>query len=185
MAQWLDDCSTEADRANRKAAAEAALEPPEIPAEPTPPSTTKRRKGGTSAARAAAKAAKELQKRADQLTPLEIAEQRRAYLMERLRDDPLCWRARCRVTGGGLLQMNRTVTTSSSASSMPKFSQFKGTIDYEDAYLICRYLASLRPFSQSFDVYLSQICKVNFFYYLNQRRLFVQTVTFLLNRFYK
>ncbi|TNN05143.1 Nipped-B-like protein [Schistosoma japonicum] len=37
---------------------------------------------------------------------------------------------------------------------------FQGTLDYEDCCLVCRYLASLRPFSQSFDVYLSQICKL-------------------------
>lgn len=34
------------------------------------------------------------------------------------------------------------------------------SMDYEDACLVCRYLASLRPFSQSFDVYLAQILKV-------------------------
>lgn len=31
------------------------------------------------------------------------------------------------------------------------------TIDYEDSCLIVRYLASMRPFAQSFDIYLSQV----------------------------
>lgn len=30
-------------------------------------------------------------------------------------------------------------------------------IDYEDSCLIVRYLASMRPFAQSFDIYLSQV----------------------------
>lgn len=31
------------------------------------------------------------------------------------------------------------------------------TVDYEDSCLIVRYLASMRPFAQSFDIYLSQV----------------------------
>lgn len=31
------------------------------------------------------------------------------------------------------------------------------TVAYEDSCLIVRYLASMRPFSQSFDIYLSQV----------------------------
>ncbi|XP_009299463.2 nipped-B-like protein A isoform X1 [Danio rerio] len=34
------------------------------------------------------------------------------------------------------------------------------TVDYDDACLIVRYLASTRPFSQSFDIYLTQILRV-------------------------
>ncbi|XP_030215405.1 nipped-B-like protein A isoform X1 [Gadus morhua] len=34
------------------------------------------------------------------------------------------------------------------------------TVDYEDSCLIVRYLASMRPFSQSFDIYLTQILRV-------------------------
>ncbi|XP_037608532.1 nipped-B-like protein B isoform X2 [Sebastes umbrosus] len=34
------------------------------------------------------------------------------------------------------------------------------TADYADSCLIVRYLASMRPFSQSFDIYLSQILRV-------------------------
>ncbi|XP_078071405.1 nipped-B-like protein isoform X9 [Mustelus asterias] len=33
-------------------------------------------------------------------------------------------------------------------------------VDYEDACLIVRYLASMRPFAQSFDIYLTQILRV-------------------------
>lgn len=32
-------------------------------------------------------------------------------------------------------------------------------VDYEDSCLIVRYLASTRPFSQSFDIYLTQVRK--------------------------
>ena len=31
-------------------------------------------------------------------------------------------------------------------------------LDYESALLVTRYLASNRPFSQSFDIYLTQVC---------------------------
>ncbi|XP_069028403.1 nipped-B-like protein B isoform X2 [Embiotoca jacksoni] len=34
------------------------------------------------------------------------------------------------------------------------------TVDYVDSCLIVRYLASMRPFAQSFDIYLSQILRV-------------------------
>ncbi|XP_076842591.1 nipped-B-like protein B isoform X3 [Brachyhypopomus gauderio] len=34
------------------------------------------------------------------------------------------------------------------------------TVDYEDGCLIVRYLASMRPFAQSFDIYLTQILRV-------------------------
>uniref|UniRef100_A0A452U521 Nipped-B protein n=1 Tax=Ursus maritimus TaxID=29073 RepID=A0A452U521_URSMA len=34
------------------------------------------------------------------------------------------------------------------------------TVDYDDACLIVRYLASMRPFAQSFDIYLTQILRV-------------------------
>ncbi|XP_059489671.1 nipped-B-like protein isoform X2 [Neocloeon triangulifer] len=43
-------------------------------------------------------------------------------------------------------------------------------IDYESAELICRYLASKRPFSFSFDVYLMQILKV-----LNENSIAIRT----------
>lgn len=31
------------------------------------------------------------------------------------------------------------------------------TVDYEDSCLIVRYMASMRPFAQSFDIYLTQV----------------------------
>ncbi|KAJ8262648.1 hypothetical protein COCON_G00151050 [Conger conger] len=34
------------------------------------------------------------------------------------------------------------------------------TVDYDDSSLIVRYLASMRPFAQSFDIYLTQILRV-------------------------
>ncbi|XP_010723659.2 nipped-B-like protein [Meleagris gallopavo] len=37
---------------------------------------------------------------------------------------------------------------------------YSDTVDYEDACLIVRYLASMRPFAQSFDIYLTQILRV-------------------------
>ncbi|XP_068106831.1 nipped-B-like protein isoform X3 [Hyperolius riggenbachi] len=44
-----------------------------------------------------------------------------------------------------------------------QFSTLKSNsdiVDYEDACLIVRYLASMRPFAQSFDIYLTQILRV-------------------------
>nr|BAE92522.1 Scc2-2A [Xenopus laevis] len=44
-----------------------------------------------------------------------------------------------------------------------QFSTLKSnsdTVDYDDACLIVRYLASMRPFAQSFDIYLTQILRV-------------------------
>ncbi|KAI7793696.1 putative nipped-B-like protein B-like, partial [Triplophysa rosa] len=43
-----------------------------------------------------------------------------------------------------------------------KFSSLRNsdTVDYEDSCLIVRYLASMRPFAQSFDIYLTQILRV-------------------------
>ncbi|XP_071658587.1 nipped-B-like protein isoform X3 [Patagioenas fasciata] len=40
------------------------------------------------------------------------------------------------------------------------FKMNSDTVDYEDACLIVRYLASMRPFAQSFDIYLTQILRV-------------------------
>ncbi len=41
------------------------------------------------------------------------------------------------------------------------------TVDYDDSCLIVRYLASMRPFAQSFDIYLTQVR----FKYSNQKCL--------------
>ncbi|XP_037548031.1 nipped-B-like protein B [Nematolebias whitei] len=48
-------------------------------------------------------------------------------------------------------------TTPSDFSSVRAKSD---AIDYEDSCLVVRYLASMRPFAQSFDIYLSQILRV-------------------------
>ncbi|XP_068608687.1 nipped-B-like protein B [Brachionichthys hirsutus] len=48
-------------------------------------------------------------------------------------------------------------------ASSPDFSSQglnSDTIDYEDSCLVVKYLASMRPFAQSFDIYLSQILRV-------------------------
>lgn len=38
------------------------------------------------------------------------------------------------------------------------------TVDYQDSCLIVRYLASMRPFAQSFDIYLTQVTFEVFLY---------------------
>ncbi|XP_054468120.1 nipped-B-like protein [Anoplopoma fimbria] len=47
-----------------------------------------------------------------------------------------------------------------SPSDLSSSSINSDTVAYEDSCLIVRYLASMRPFSQSFDIYLSQILRV-------------------------
>lgn len=54
------------------------------------------------------------------------------------------------------------------------------SVDYEDSYLIVRYLASMRPFAQSFDIYLSQVGRFRFliiaFYYIHSDPVTVSPV---------
>lgn len=38
------------------------------------------------------------------------------------------------------------------------------TVDYDDSCLIVRYLASMRPFAQSFDIYLTQVKSFSLFF---------------------
>ncbi|XP_066509612.1 nipped-B-like protein A [Hoplias malabaricus] len=47
-----------------------------------------------------------------------------------------------------------------SINQFPTLRINSDTVDYDDACLIVRYLASTRPFSQSFDIYLTQILRV-------------------------
>uniref|UniRef100_A0A9J8BTE5 Nipped-B protein n=1 Tax=Cyprinus carpio carpio TaxID=630221 RepID=A0A9J8BTE5_CYPCA len=47
-----------------------------------------------------------------------------------------------------------------SASKFGSLRVNSDTVDYEDSCLIVRYLASMRPFAQSFDIYLTQILRV-------------------------
>ncbi|XP_067339450.1 nipped-B-like protein B isoform X2 [Channa argus] len=54
--------------------------------------------------------------------------------------------------------LRKVIKTSPSQFSSLRINS--DTVDYEDSCLIVRYLASMRPFAQSFDVYLSQILRV-------------------------
>uniref|UniRef100_M3ZSI3 Nipped-B protein n=1 Tax=Xiphophorus maculatus TaxID=8083 RepID=M3ZSI3_XIPMA len=54
--------------------------------------------------------------------------------------------------------LRKIIKTTPSNFSSVKISS--DTVDYEDSCLIVRYLASMRPFAQSFDIYLSQILRV-------------------------
>ncbi|XP_048786272.1 nipped-B-like protein isoform X2 [Lagopus muta] len=54
--------------------------------------------------------------------------------------------------------LRSVITTAASQFSTLKMNS--DTVDYEDACLIVRYLASMRPFAQSFDIYLTQILRV-------------------------
>ncbi|XP_016412088.1 nipped-B-like protein B isoform X4 [Sinocyclocheilus rhinocerous] len=47
-----------------------------------------------------------------------------------------------------------------SASKFRSLRINSDTVNYEDSCLIVRYLASMRPFAQSFDIYLTQILRV-------------------------
>lgn len=153
MGMWLEDCIAEVTRA-QKAAADNP--PPESPPPPPKPSSRKNRRGANKPEN------NENEEKERTLSDVELAELRRTYLMDRLRDPPSFWRARCRPKIAGMMSLAPAVATSKQSQAMRVM--FKGSIDYEDAYLICRYLASLRPFSQSFDIYLSQICRVRSYY---------------------
>ncbi|XP_055087467.1 nipped-B-like protein B isoform X2 [Periophthalmus magnuspinnatus] len=54
--------------------------------------------------------------------------------------------------------LRKVIKTSPSQFSSLKMNS--DVVDYEDCNLIVRYLASMRPFAQSFDIYLSQILRV-------------------------
>nr|XP_020474285.1 nipped-B-like protein A [Monopterus albus] len=54
--------------------------------------------------------------------------------------------------------LRKVIKTSPSHFSSVRINS--DTVDYEDSCLIVRYLASMRPFAQSFDIYLSQILRV-------------------------
>lgn len=148
MGMWLEDCTAEVNRAHNKAVAENSLSE----------SSQQKSMGGRRTKRGKVEGTEEDEdKGASALSEVELAELRRNYLMDRLRDPPNIWRARCRPKVAGMMSLMSIPSKQSQALRV----MFKGSIDYEDAYLICRYLASLRPFSQSFDIYLSQICKVS------------------------
>uniref|UniRef100_A0A3B3T683 Nipped-B protein n=1 Tax=Paramormyrops kingsleyae TaxID=1676925 RepID=A0A3B3T683_9TELE len=54
--------------------------------------------------------------------------------------------------------LRSVIKTTPAQFSMLKMNS--DAVDYEDASLIVRYLASMRPFAQSFDIYLTQILRV-------------------------
>ena len=59
---------------------------------------------------------------------------------------------------GFLLVMMLFNACSVSPSLLVSFCRMNSdTVDYQDACLIVRYLASMRPFAQSFDIYLTQV----------------------------
>ena len=159
MGQWLEDCTTEVERAHKALAGNLLPEAAAAQKFSGAIRRTKRVKGDN--------IPEDDEEDSATLTDVELAERRRAYLMDRLRDPPSIWRARCRPKVAGMMSLAAAPASLSSKQSQAMRVMFKGSIDYEDAYLICRYLASLRPFSQSFDVYLSQICKVRLYYTLS------------------
>lgn len=154
MGMWLEDCTAEVARAQKAAAAENPH--PDLPPQPRPTPGRRNKRGPA----AKLEDEGESEEKEQALSEIELAELRRTYLMDRLRDPPSIWRARCRPKVAGMMSLAPAAPFTKQSQAMRVM--FKGSIDYEDAYLICRYLASLRPFSQSFDVYLSQICKVRF-----------------------
>lgn len=146
LAQWLNDCTKETERAQRSAVQKknqnAVL-------------------NGSGEIVCASKGFSE----ADQALILAVAERRRQHILSKVREAPQSWRQRRCLWSNSLPPNEKTkqsANTCISDSSQETTLIFQGTLDYEDCCLVCRYLASLRPFSQSFDVYLSQICKVRF-----------------------
>uniref|UniRef100_A0A1I8JQX8 Nipped-B protein n=1 Tax=Macrostomum lignano TaxID=282301 RepID=A0A1I8JQX8_9PLAT len=76
-------------------------------------------------------------------------------------------------SAGAKLRVRRAADSQQLASKRRLMSTGRSDaymLDYEEACLVCRYLASMRPFSQSFDIYLSQILKV-----LNEQSVAVRT----------
>ncbi|VDP90237.1 unnamed protein product [Echinostoma caproni] len=95
----------------------------------------------------------------DQEMVLTISERRRQHILFKIGESPDAWRQRRRFWTNTLIAPT-TGRRAKQADGDPAPLVFQGTLDYEDACLVCRFLASLRPFSQSFDVYLTQICRL-------------------------
>ncbi|KAG5443974.1 Nipped-B-like protein B [Clonorchis sinensis] len=139
LAQWLHDCTKETERAQQTAVARKGENQENGLSESTGIST---------------KLSTE-----DYELVLSISERRRQHILYKIREPPDTWRQRRRFWSTFLPpRPGRHGTKHTEAQ--PNSLVFHGTLDYEDGCLVCRYLASLRPFSQSFDVYLSQICKL-------------------------
>ncbi|XP_018654847.1 putative nipped-b-like protein (delangin) (scc2 homolog) [Schistosoma mansoni] len=144
LAQWLNDCTKETERAQRSAVQKknqnAVL-------------------NGNGETVCATKGFSE----ADQALILAVAERRRQHILSKVREAPQSWRQRRCLWSNSLPSNEKTKQSANiciSDSNQETTLIFQGTLDYEDCCLVCRYLASLRPFSQSFDVYLSQICRL-------------------------
>ncbi|CAH8574922.1 unnamed protein product [Schistosoma turkestanicum] len=142
LAQWLNDCTKETERAQRsvvqKKSQNAVL-------------------NGNGETICATKGLSEV----DQALILAVAERRRQHILSKVREASQSWRQR-RCLWSNSLPPNekKSANVCISDSNQETTLILRGTLDYEDCCLVCRYLASLRPFSQSFDVYLSQICKL-------------------------
>lgn len=52
---------------------------------------------------------------------------------------------------------SRLIYSMVKTTSLPSSRMNSDTVDYDDSCLIVRYLASMRPFAQSFDIYLTQV----------------------------
>ncbi|CAH8674533.1 unnamed protein product [Schistosoma rodhaini] len=144
LAQWLNDCTKETERAQRSAVQKKNQ------------NTVLNVNGETVCA---TKGFSE----ADQALILAVAERRRQHILSKVREAPQSWRQRRCLWSNSLPSNEKTKQSANiciSDSNQETTLIFQGTLDYEDCCLVCRYLASLRPFSQSFDVYLSQICRL-------------------------
>ncbi|KAK4474435.1 hypothetical protein MN116_001591 [Schistosoma mekongi] len=144
LAQWLNDCTKETERAQRSALQKKNQ------------NTVLNGNGGGICV---SKCLSDV----DHALVLGVAERRRQHILSKVREAPHSWRQR-RCLWKNSLPPNEKLKQSSNMCVTDLKQEtsliFQGTLDYEDCCLVCRYLASLRPFSQSFDVYLSQICKL-------------------------
>ncbi|CAH8872943.1 unnamed protein product [Trichobilharzia szidati] len=144
LAQWLNDCTKETERAQRSV-------------------IQKKNQNAIMNGEIEATSATKSLSDVDQEIVLAIAERRRQHILSKVREAPQAWRQR-RCLWNNSLPLNEKQKQSGNICSPDAIHEttlvFQGTLDYEDCCLVCRYLASLRPFSQSFDVYLSQICKL-------------------------
>ena len=80
-----------------------------------------------------------------------LTETRKRFLLTKVGDNPSL------LIGSQFHVLYQQVTAFPPASSGARTQTLQTHIDYENAELITRYLASKRPFSQSFDSYLKQV----------------------------
>ncbi|THD18350.1 Cohesin loading factor subunit SCC2 [Fasciola hepatica] len=140
LAQWLNDCTKETERATQ-AAINRKTEGTLLNGDGESTSSGTRLSA------------------ADQEMVLAISERRKQHILFKISESPDAWRQRRRFWTNTLIAPP-TGRRAKQVDGEPTPLVFQGTLDYEDACLVCRFLASLRPFSQSFDVYLTQICRL-------------------------